>query len=63
MEFARSKEGIFVNQHKYVLNLLKETRMIGCKAVDMLIEPNVKLKTIVPNEVMDKERIKDWLGD
>ena len=26
MEFARSKEGIFVKQHKYVLDLLGETR-------------------------------------
>lgn len=26
MEFARSNEGIFVNQRKYVLDLLGETR-------------------------------------
>lgn len=31
MEFARSKEGIFVNQCKYVLDLLNETGLLGCK--------------------------------
>ena len=40
MEFSRSKEGIFVNQRKYVLD---ETRMLGCKLTETPIEPNVKL--------------------
>ena len=31
MEFARSKEGIFVNQRKYVLDLLGETCLLGSK--------------------------------
>ena len=31
MEIARSRKGIFVSQRKYVLDLLKETRMLGCK--------------------------------
>ena len=31
MDFARSKEGIFVSQQKYVLVLLDETNMLGCK--------------------------------
>ena len=34
MEFARSKEGIFVNQRKYVLDLLDETGMLGCKPAE-----------------------------
>ena len=44
MEFARSKEGIFVNQHKYVLDLLNETGLLGCKLAEMPIEPNLKLQ-------------------
>ena len=43
MKFARSKEGIFVNQRKYVLDLLDEKDMLGCKPAEILIEPNVKL--------------------
>ena len=43
MEFARSKEGIIVNQRKYVLDLLDETGMLGCKPAETPLEPNVKL--------------------
>ena len=32
MEFARSKSGILVNQRKYILDLLKETGLLGCRA-------------------------------
>ncbi|XP_050877704.1 uncharacterized mitochondrial protein AtMg00810-like [Lathyrus oleraceus] len=31
MEVARSKNGIMVSQQKYILDLLKETRMCGCR--------------------------------
>ena len=34
MEFARSKEGISVSQRKYVLDLLGETGMLGCRAAE-----------------------------
>ncbi|RVW69951.1 Retrovirus-related Pol polyprotein from transposon RE1 [Vitis vinifera] len=40
MEFTRSKEGIFVNQRKYVLDLLDETSMLGCKSAETPIELN-----------------------
>ena len=43
MEVARSRKGIVVSQQKYILELLKETRMIGCKPVDTPIDPNRKL--------------------
>lgn len=43
IEVAYSKEGIFMSQQKYVLDLLKETRMIGCKPIGTLMEPNKKL--------------------
>ena len=38
MEIARSKMGIVVSPHKYVLNLLKETSMLGCKPADIPID-------------------------
>ena len=34
IEVAKSKEGIAVTQRKYILDLLKETRMLGYKPVD-----------------------------
>lgn len=37
VEVARFTKGIFLFQRKYVLDLLKETGMLGCKLVDTLI--------------------------
>ena len=44
IEFARSKEGIYVSQRRYILDLLEETRILGCKLSDTLIDHNHKLK-------------------
>ncbi|PNX73271.1 pentatricopeptide repeat-containing protein mitochondrial-like [Trifolium pratense] len=43
MEIARSKEGIVVSQQKYILDLLKETGMSGCRPADTPMDPNAKL--------------------
>ncbi|KAL0536844.1 hypothetical protein IC582_025807 [Cucumis melo] len=43
MEVARPKEGIFVSQRKYTLDLLTETGMLGCRPADTPIEFNCKL--------------------
>lgn len=40
VEVARSTRGIFLFYRKYVLDLLKETGMLGCKPVDTLIVEN-----------------------
>lgn len=45
MEFAHNRLGISVSQRKYVLDLLKETSMLGCKLVDTLMGLNMKLGT------------------
>lgn len=34
---------VYSSQRKYVFDLLKETRMLGCNAVDNLVELNKKL--------------------
>ena len=34
IEVLRSKKGIFINQRKYILDLLAEIRMFDCKPVD-----------------------------
>ena len=43
MEIARSKMGIAISQHKYVLDLLKQTMMLGCKPIDTPMDYTTKL--------------------
>ncbi|RVW85258.1 Retrovirus-related Pol polyprotein from transposon RE1 [Vitis vinifera] len=62
MEFARSKEGIFVNQRKYVLDLLDETGMLGCKPAETPIELNVKLQPTKAKNVKDRDRYQRLVG-
>ncbi|RVX15996.1 Copia protein [Vitis vinifera] len=62
MEFARFKEGIFVNQQKYVLDLLDETGMLGCKPAETPIEPNVKLQPTKAKNVKDWDRYQRLVG-
>ena len=38
MEFARSKKGIFISERKYILDLLSEMGLLGCKVVKTPIE-------------------------
>ena len=46
MEVARSKKGIVVSQMKYVLDLLKETGISGCKPSKTPMEPNLGLEIV-----------------
>ncbi|XP_025621508.1 uncharacterized mitochondrial protein AtMg00810-like [Arachis hypogaea] len=62
IKFARSKEGIFMNQRKYILDLLKETGLLGCKAAETPIESNLKLKLAEPENIMDKGRYQQLVG-
>lgn len=57
MEFARSKEDIFVNLHKYVPNLL------GCKKIETLIESNLNLQFAKIKNVVNRESTKGLLED
>ena len=43
IEVAHSKEGIFISQHKYILDFLKETCMLDSKPASPPIDINVKL--------------------
>ena len=62
MEFARSKKGIFISQRKYILDLLIETGLLGCKATKTPIEPNLKLQPASLVEVIDKEKYQCLVG-
>ncbi|KAK3018953.1 hypothetical protein RJ639_003595 [Escallonia herrerae] len=43
MEVASSKSGITVFQRKYVLDLLRDIGMLGCRPAETPMEPNAKL--------------------
>jgi hypothetical protein len=56
IEVARSKQSIFISQGKYVVNLLKETRMLSYKTCDTPIEQNHKLDEDQRDVLADKGR-------
>ena len=62
MEIARSKMGIAISQHKYVLDLLKQTMMLGCKPIDTPMDYTTKLGTIKGSALMDKGRYQRHVG-
>ena len=43
IEVLRSRQGIFINQKKYILDLLAETGMLNCKPAETLINVNHRL--------------------
>lgn len=45
IEIARSSKDIFISQCKYILNLLKETKMLGCKLASTPMNSKKKLGT------------------
>ncbi|KZV29502.1 Cysteine-rich RLK (receptor-like protein kinase) 8 [Dorcoceras hygrometricum] len=53
MEVARSKKGIYVSQRKYILDLLEETGMTGCRPSDTPIDPNLRLASITQGTHVD----------
>ena len=62
IEVAYSKTGIFISQHKYIMDLLKETCMSDCKPSAVLIDPNSKLKIDEKDSPADKGRYQRLVG-
>ena len=58
MKFAISRESIFVNQRKYILDLLEETGLLGCKAIETTIEANLKLNPAKLEDVIEREKFQ-----
>ena len=61
IEVARSVKGIFISQRKYILDLLEETGMLGCKPADSPIEANHWLCSN-DGKPIDKERYQRLVG-
>jgi len=62
IEVAHSKEGIFISQQKYIVDLLKETGLLGCKAAVTPIEPNHKLGEFLEDADVDKGTYQRLVG-
>ncbi|GKC10464.1 putative RNA-directed DNA polymerase [Tanacetum coccineum] len=62
IEVLRSKQGIFMYQKKYVLNLLAEIDMIDCKPADTLMIVNQKLYMEEKARLVDKGRYQRLVG-
>jgi Reverse transcriptase (RNA-dependent DNA polymerase) len=54
IEVARTKKVVVLSQHKYVLDLLSDMGMLGCRPVNTLIDPNHKLSGGIGDQ-MEKE--------
>ena len=62
MEIARSKQGIVVSQRKYILDLLRETKMLECKPAETPMDYTVKLGMIENGAPVDKGRYQRLVG-
>lgn len=62
IEVAYSKEGIFISQQKYILDLLQETGMLGCKPSDTPIEQLHKLGEEPGDTPVDRGRYQRLVG-
>nr|GFC60331.1 putative reverse transcriptase, RNA-dependent DNA polymerase [Tanacetum cinerariifolium] len=61
IEVLRSKQGIFICQKKYVIDLLAETRLIDCKPVDTMMV-NQKLYMEEKAKLADMGRYQRIVG-
>ena len=62
MEVARLRKGLVVSQRKYVLDLLKETGMSGCRPANTPMDPNHKLTDIKDGTLVDIAQYHKLVG-
>lgn len=62
IEVAHSKQGIFISQQKYVMDLLRETGMLASKPAATPIEPNHKLGEATGDQIVDREMYQRLVG-
>ncbi|XP_028116836.1 uncharacterized protein LOC114314565 [Camellia sinensis] len=61
IEVVRSDKGISISQMKYILDLLEETSMLGCRLADSPIEANYHLYNGI-GKLVEKERYQRLVG-
>ena len=62
IEVAHSKQGIFIFQQKYVIDLLREIGKLACKPTCTPIDPNHKLRETEEDTMVDREMYQRLLG-
>lgn len=62
IEVAHSREGIFISQQKYIVDLLLETGKLGCKPAETPIEFNHKLGDALEDATVDKDLYQRLVG-
>ena len=62
MEIARSKQGIFISQRKYTLDLLNETGKLGCRPAGTPLERNWKQRITEEDPPVERERYQHLVG-
>ena len=62
LELARSTKGISVSQRKYVVDLLHESGMSGCRPIDTPMDPNTRLMPRMEEAAADKGQYQRLVG-
>ncbi|GJW67118.1 cysteine-rich receptor-like protein kinase 8 [Tanacetum coccineum] len=62
LEVCKSSKGIFISQHKYTKELLKEGGVLNNKPYKLPIEPNLKLQANVGTPLQDPEVYRRFIG-
>ena len=62
MELWQSPEGIFLNQGKYALEILKIFDMLDCKSMATPMDTNLKLISNESSELVDATQYRQLLG-
>lgn len=62
IEVTQNREGIFLSQRKYILDLLTEIGMLDCQPVDTPMIPNLKLEAYTDHTTTNVERYQRLVG-
>ena len=62
VEVGRSDQGIALCQRKYVLKVLNDARLLGCKPAKTPMEQNIKLSKYEGEELKDPSMYKRMIG-
>nr|GEX33766.1 putative reverse transcriptase domain-containing protein [Tanacetum cinerariifolium] len=62
LEVFKSSQGIFISQHKYTKELLKEWGVLNNKPYKLPMEPNLKLQANVGTPLQDPEVYRRFIG-
>lgn len=62
IEMAHSCNGNFISQQKYILDILKEIRVFGCKLLDTPIEQNHKLGEALEHAIVNRYNYQGLAG-